>query len=101
MSIQLGLLILDSCLTLSALLSPNYQVLTLTYFIGVLLKTQSVESEDVENVGLLLVLLLVAVFASIVAAVVLEVRRCCLLFVLCSTFCAFSLRLCFISMLVQ
>ena len=76
-------------------------MLTLTYFIGVLLKTQSVEPEDVENVGLLLVLLLVAVFASIVAAVVLEVRRCCLLFVLCSDFCAFSLRLCFISMLVQ
>ena len=53
-------------------LSPNYQALTLTYFIGVLLKTQSVEAEDVENVGLLLVLSLVAVFASIVAAVVLE-----------------------------
>ena len=52
-------------------------MLTLTYFIGVLLKTQSVEPEDAENVGLLLVLLLVAVFASIVAAVVLEVRRCC------------------------
>ena len=52
-------------------------MLTLTYFIGLLLKTQSVEAEDAENVGLLLVLLLVAVFASIVAAVVLEVRRCC------------------------
>jgi hypothetical protein len=51
--------------------------LSLTYFIGVLLKTQSVEPEDAENVGVLLVLLLVAVFASIVAAVVLEVRRCC------------------------
>ena len=56
---------------------PNYQALSLTYFIGVLLKTQSVEPEDAENVGLLLVLLLVVVFASIVAAVVLEVRRCC------------------------
>ena len=82
-------------------MSPNYQALSLTYFIGVLLKTQSVEPEDAENVGLLLVLLLVAVFASIVAAVVLEVRWCCLPFVLCSVFCAFSLRLCFISMLVQ
>jgi hypothetical protein len=53
---------------------PGYQALALTYFIGVLLKTQSVEAEDAENVGLLLVLLLIAVLASIVAAVVLEAR---------------------------
>jgi hypothetical protein len=48
-------------------------VLTLLYFIGILLKTETVEESDHEDLGMLMVLLLVAVIAITVGTVVLEI----------------------------
>eukprot|EP00935_MAST-01C_sp_MAST-1C-sp1_P001276 g1276.t1 len=61
--------------TLNTLQQLSLTVLSLTYFIGLLLKTQSVDADDEENVGTLLVLLLAAVFTASVTALVLEARN--------------------------
>jgi serine/threonine protein kinase len=59
---------------LNRLQQLSLTVLSLTYFIGVLLKTQSIHSDDADRVGTLMVLLLVVVLASLIAAVAGEMR---------------------------
>jgi serine/threonine protein kinase len=59
---------------LNRLQQLSLTVSSLTYFIGVLLKTQSLAPEDDGNVGALLVLLLLTVVGALVAAIVLEVQ---------------------------
>jgi hypothetical protein len=49
-------------------------VLTLLYFIGVLLKTETVDDEDRESLGVLMLLLLLSVFLSVIMATWSEVR---------------------------
>jgi hypothetical protein len=61
--------------SLNRLQQLSLTVLTLTYFIGVLLKTQTLFAEDADNVGTLMLLLVFAVFSSVIAAVVLEVHE--------------------------
>jgi hypothetical protein len=48
-------------------------ILTLLYFIGLLLKTETVEKSDRKDLGILMVLLLVGVIMSAVGTAVLEV----------------------------
>jgi hypothetical protein len=49
-------------------------VLTIIYFLGVLLKTESVEQSDRENLGVLMVLLMVSIFLAFIGFVYMEVR---------------------------
>jgi hypothetical protein len=49
-------------------------ILTLFYFIGILLKTHSVEASDMDDLGVLMVLLMVSIFVTVVTVVVLEAR---------------------------
>jgi tRNA A-37 threonylcarbamoyl transferase component Bud32 len=62
-------------LGLNRLQQLSLTVLSLTYFVGVLLKTHSVVPGDADNVGVLMVMLLIAVFMALVAAVVLELHE--------------------------
>jgi hypothetical protein len=62
-------------LGLNRLQQLSLTVLSLTYFVGVLLKTQSVVPGDADNVGVLMVMLLIAVFVALVAAVMLELHE--------------------------
>jgi serine/threonine protein kinase len=59
---------------LNRLQQLSLTVLSLTYFIGVLLKTQSVMPEDADNVGVLMVVLLFLVLAALIAAGVVELH---------------------------
>ena len=54
------------------MLAARLPGLTLFYFSGLLLKTESVEARDQEDLGVLMVLLLVSVFVAVIAAVALE-----------------------------
>jgi hypothetical protein len=61
----------DSC-KLNRMQTLALVVLTLLYFMGVLLKTQTVEEGDREDLGVVMVALLVSVFVSVVTMVLLE-----------------------------
>jgi hypothetical protein len=59
---------------LNRMQSLALMVLTLLYFIGLLLKTESVEASDQEALGVLMVLLAASIFLSAIAIVASEVR---------------------------
>jgi hypothetical protein len=54
--------------------SLSLTVLTLFYYCGLLLKTESIEASDQEDLGVLMVVLLVSIFVSAISIVASEVR---------------------------
>ena len=61
-------------MALNRMQSLSLTVLTLFYFGGLLLKTESIEASDQEDLGVLMVVLLVSIFVSVITIVASEVR---------------------------
>ena len=59
---------------LNRMQSLSLTVLTLFYYCGLLLKTESIEASDQEDLGVLMVVLLVSIFVSAISIVASEVR---------------------------
>jgi hypothetical protein len=61
-------------MALNRMQSLSLTVLALFYFGGLLLKTESIEASDQEDLGVLMVVLLVSIFVSVITIVASEVR---------------------------